>query len=119
MISKILSVLLETESKGFNIFTVKEEKMSLIKMEKFMSLYNYQSANVYQSFAHHIERIFEDVDVTGKKILEIGSGNGFLSLYLATHKSPQKVTVLDKAEGWGVDKNMLNINGLLFQFQDI
>ena len=79
------------------------------KTEKFNELYLKNNPDSVQNFEFHFGQQFQGIDFENKKILEIGCGKGFLSLYIACFKNPAEVIALDEDEGEGSDLNVLDM----------
>lgn len=79
------------------------------KAELYKELYHKFNSDSFYNFEHHISQQFQGIDMENKRILEIGCGKGFLSLYIACFMKPAEVVALDEGEGAGSDKNVLNI----------
>lgn len=79
------------------------------KTEKFNELYEKNNPDSVQNFEFHFRQQFQGIDFENKKILEIGCGKGFLSLYIACFMKPAEVIALDEDEGEGSDLNVLDM----------
>lgn len=77
------------------------------KMKCFSSLYEYYKTDTIKHFIYHFNKQFKGIDFTGKKILEIGCGKGFISLYIGYFFSPEHIDALDESLGEGSDTNVL------------
>lgn len=89
--------------------------------EAFKKLYDANMKDGADNFRYHFKEQFADVDFTGKKVLEVGCGKGFLSLYLALFTNVNHVTAVDESAGHGSEVGVLEIlnkNILLLNLQD-
>jgi len=79
------------------------------KAELYKELYHKYNPDSIQNFEHHVRQQFHGINFENKRILEIGCGKGFLSLYIACFMNPAEVIALDEGEGAGSDRNVLEI----------
>jgi SAM-dependent methyltransferase len=79
------------------------------KTERFKELYVKHNTDTVKNFEYHFNQQFKGIDFTNKKILEIGCGKGFLSLYIACFMNPLEIISLDEAEGEGSEKDVLDL----------
>ncbi len=79
------------------------------KWESFKKLYNASMEDTADNFGYHFQEQFADVNFTGKSVLEIGCGKGFLSLYIALFTDAAKITALDESAGEGSEAGILKV----------
>lgn len=78
-------------------------------MDLFQKIYNQEKApGTLRKFLYHAEEQFSGIDLCGKSVLEIGCGNGLLSLWLALIKNVGNIVAIDEYEGIGEDRNNYN-----------
>jgi len=78
-------------------------------MDLFQKIYNQEKApGTLRKFLYHAEEQFSGIDLCGKSVLEIGCGNGLISLWLALLKNTGKIVAIDEYEGIGEDRNNYN-----------
>ena len=70
----------------------------------------YESANLkpFRNFEYQMGMMFKGIDLSGKRILEVGCGLGYLSQYLAITNPTSHLIALDEAEGDGSSKDVLS-----------
>jgi len=76
--------------------------------ETFKKLYNANAKDTADNFCYHFKEQFVDVDFAGKRVLEVGCGKGFLSLYIALFTDAARIVAIDEYEGVGEDRNNYN-----------
>ncbi|MCK5506317.1 MAG: class I SAM-dependent methyltransferase [Thermodesulfovibrionia bacterium] len=74
----------------------------------FKKLYNVGIKDTADNFDYHFKEQFADVDFTGKSVLEVGCGKGFVSLYIAMFTGAYHVTALDEAVGHGSEVGIMD-----------
>jgi cyclopropane fatty-acyl-phospholipid synthase-like methyltransferase len=79
------------------------------RTQKYIELYHKHNSDSFENYEFHLKQQFEGIDFKNKRILEIGCGKGFLSLYIACFKDPLEIIALDEAEGEGSESNVLEI----------
>lgn len=76
-------------------------------LQQFRKLYNKSRTDTAENFLYHFDEEFAGIDVLGKRILEIGCGSGFVSLYLASVLGVGHLDAMDEAEGEGNPSTIL------------
>jgi SAM-dependent methyltransferase len=66
------------------------------------------AAGAFEIFQYHMHCQFGGLNLTGKRILEIGCGKGAVSLYLALFSQAKSVYATDANEGNGAEAGVLN-----------
>jgi cyclopropane fatty-acyl-phospholipid synthase-like methyltransferase len=80
----------------------------MIQLSDFRSHYNTNNVDTADNFIYHVTDQLRSISLKGKRVLEIGCGRGFLSLYLAGVLGASSVDALDEAGGEGSDMNVLD-----------
>ena len=70
--------------------------------------YQYRPAGTIDKYLYHAEEQFREIDIKGKTVLDIGCGNGLLSLWLALVKDAGNIVAIDEYEGIGEDRKNFN-----------
>jgi 2-polyprenyl-3-methyl-5-hydroxy-6-metoxy-1,4-benzoquinol methylase len=77
-------------------------------LQQYKELYNRSNADTAENFLYHFNEEFHGIEVRGKRILEIGCGSGFVSLYLASVLGVGHLDAMDEAEGEGNPSTILD-----------
>jgi 2-polyprenyl-3-methyl-5-hydroxy-6-metoxy-1,4-benzoquinol methylase len=67
----------------------------------FKKLYNTGPKDNADNFRYHFNQQFSRISFTGKNVLEVGCGRGFLPLYIALFADAATVTAVDESAGHG------------------
>ncbi|MFQ6082772.1 MAG: class I SAM-dependent methyltransferase [Methanosarcinales archaeon] len=80
-----------------------------ITEETFKKLYEKHNENSnYVNFAYHLKNQLSYSSLSRKKLLEIGCGKGFTSLWISCFTDIEEVWAIDEAKGAGSELNVLN-----------
>jgi SAM-dependent methyltransferase len=79
------------------------------KLDAFIRIYEAGNPKPYRNYAYQMSRMFRGIDLSGKLILDVGCGLGYLSQYLAVTAPTAKIIAMDEAEGDGSSKEVLRI----------
>ena len=85
-----------------------KNKRSMDYLFKELYLRYYSDYEPYEAFLFHAQEEFNGISLAGKEILEIGSGRGAFSVYMALAGGAKKVIALDESEGFGADGTYLH-----------
>jgi 2-polyprenyl-3-methyl-5-hydroxy-6-metoxy-1,4-benzoquinol methylase len=77
-------------------------------LQQYKELYNRSNADTAENFLYHFNEEFRGIEVRGKRILEIGCGSGFVSLYLAFVMGVGHLDAMDEAAGEGNPSTILD-----------
>jgi cyclopropane fatty-acyl-phospholipid synthase-like methyltransferase len=79
------------------------------QLAAYKAIYNRNNPDTADNFIYHFHNQFAGMDLSGKRILEIGCGKGFLSMLMASLGQAAQVTALDEAEGEGGSSGDLDV----------
>ena len=91
---------------------MKDSSMAATNSDKyvtFKTLYEKYNSDTMENFEFHFQNQFKGIELEGKRVLEIGCGQGFFSTYISYLKDVSSIDALDEAEGEGAGADVLNV----------
>lgn len=79
------------------------------KIQIFNRFYKQYNNDTLENFIYHFNNEFSGIDFNNKKILEIGCGHGFISLYIAYFFKPIFVDAVDESLGEGAKAGIIDV----------
>ena len=79
------------------------------KLATFIRIYETSNPKPHRNFAHQMNTMFSGIDLSWKRILEVGCGLGYLSQHLAVTNPSANIIAMDEAEGDGSSRDVLRI----------
>jgi SAM-dependent methyltransferase len=79
--------------------------LTVRKSEVFQKIFSSQRLGNIDTFFYHLQEQFRGMDLTNRSVVEIGCGDGLVSLWLALVKNVQNIVAIDEYEGVGEDKD--------------
>ncbi len=79
------------------------------QLSTLQGIYEKENPKPFRNYRFQMKRMFGDLQLEDKDILDVGCGHGFLSLYLACIHGSSRITALDEAEGDGSCTDVLNV----------
>lgn len=78
------------------MFLARQEAMSQIQLEKFDNIVRESGIPRSIGYGHYLcEHIFGNINLKGKKILDLGGGNGIAGIYAALSEKSAAITIVD------------------------
>lgn len=78
-------------------------------IDEFKKVYESAAKDSFERLQYHVlERQFKNIDLHGKKMLDIGCGKGLVDIYLSFLFPDVEIYCLDADEGHGAEKGNLN-----------
>jgi len=76
---------------------------------RFIEIYEEHNPKPFRNFEYQMGRMFRGIDLSGKNILEVGCGVGYISLFLAITNPDSTIYAMDESEGNGAGTDVIDI----------